>query len=168
MHKLALLLVCLLLAGCGASREVRDYLEKLGPPKNHLAEIEKLRQPIFQRAITALKERRSGDPYVEVLGLRTQVLAARAEWSKQMTYLMAQPPPADCRGFYLAYYQYLQREDSYFKSTEVIFALLDTIPRGGAAPGLRELTLDDQSLTKSATQAGEDFKAIEATYQRTR
>ena len=61
-----------------------------------------------------------------------------------------------------------QREDGYFKSTEVIFALLDTIPRGGAAPGLRELTLDDQSLTKSATQAAEDFKAIEATYQRTR
>ena len=167
--KTLLLVVCLtLVVGCGASREVRDYLEKLGPPKNHLAEVEKLRQPIFQRTMQALKQRRTGDPFAELAGLRAQMEAARTESAAQRQYLTGHPCPPDCRGFYIAYYKFLQAEDSYFKGNDVIFAALDGIPRGGAAPNLIELEFDDQVFSKMATSAAEDFKAIQATYERTR
>ena len=57
----ALLVTCLPWSvGCGPSRQEREFLEGLGPPKNHVAEVEKLRQPIFQRTIQALKEHSGG------------------------------------------------------------------------------------------------------------
>lgn len=167
MKRLLLLLAVLVSVGCGASPEVRDYLEKLGPPKNHVAEVETLRQAAYKSTFEALKVNAT-EPWARIIALREPSVQADTESAKQLSFLMSNRPPSNMQGYWMAYTTYLQSESSYFQAMHTVDALLDTIPRGGAPPSLGDLQQDDAGLAKLAARLAEDFPKVQATYERAR
>lgn len=153
--------------GCGASPEVKDFLEKVGPPKNHVAEVEALRKPAYETTFKALEINHT-EPWARLIALREPSQKAGAESARQFDYLTSHLPPPDARGFAMAYVEYLKGEKAYFDSMHIVDALIDTIPRGGAPPSVSDLQQDDAALAKLAAQTAEDFPKIQATYERTR